>query len=262
MIKEAFLLAAGLGTRLRPLTDSIPKPLIKVAGKPLIQWNLEMLQHLGCKKVVVNAFYKKEVLKSFLNSLSLDGVKVHVSEESELLDTGGGLKQAFEYLEDEVFYTWNSDLIIDPSISSFESTGLLELKSIALEKSYSLVSLLIAPQKKEELGLYSELGFSKNNQLVKFLDVSYEAVVGQQALLTPFKYLGISVLRRGIERYFPEDKAKFSLTKDIFPGVLQDKASGGIKGSICNCYWNDVGTPERLLEASNYIESTLSLQKK
>lgn len=108
-IKQAMVLAAGYGTRLKPLTDRMPKPIIPVAGKPMIQYALDQLQAYGIEEIVINVSHHKEQLKAYL--AGLNGLVIRISEEAEPLETGGGLKQALPLLGDEPFFTINSDIV-------------------------------------------------------------------------------------------------------------------------------------------------------
>jgi MurNAc alpha-1-phosphate uridylyltransferase len=108
-IKKAMLLAAGYGTRLKPLTDRMPKPLIPVAGKPMIQYALDKLQAYGIEEVIINVSHLKEQLTAYLSKLH--GMTIKLSEESEPLETGGGLKKALRLLGNEPVFTINSDII-------------------------------------------------------------------------------------------------------------------------------------------------------
>lgn len=260
-IKEAFLLSAGLGTRLKPYTDTLPKPLVPVCGKPLIQWNLELLHKLGCKKVVVNVHYRKDQLIQYLKSNPIDGMRFVISEEETLLDTGGGLKKALEYIDGERFFTWNSDVMLDPRVIREGGGGIRDLIEISLNGK-SLISLFVKKLDESSLGKYSELLFDQNLQLCRFVEEDFTS--GQVPLneLTKFVFLGISIMHRDISSHFPKDLDIFSLTKDIFPRVLRDHFKndrGGIYGSSCNYYWNDVGNPSRLDEASKEIGKILPL---
>jgi MurNAc alpha-1-phosphate uridylyltransferase len=108
-IKTAMVLAAGYGTRLKPLTDRVPKPLVPVAGKPMIEYALDRLKAYGIKEVIINVSHFKEQLKTYLSAL--DGLAIKISEETEPLETGGGLKKALPLLGSEPFFTINSDII-------------------------------------------------------------------------------------------------------------------------------------------------------
>jgi|SRR5579859_3299636 len=104
-----MVLAAGYGTRLKPLTDRVPKPLVPVAGKPMIQYALEKLQAYGIQEVVINVSHLKEQLTAWLAERK--EIAVRLSEETEPLETGGGLKKAVPLLGDEPVFVINSDII-------------------------------------------------------------------------------------------------------------------------------------------------------
>ena len=108
-IKRAMVLAAGYGTRLKPLTDRLPKPLVPVAGKPMIQHALEKLQDYGVEEVIINVSHLKAQLTAWLAGFKKLTVKI--SEESEPLETGGGLKKALPWLGHEAVFVVNSDII-------------------------------------------------------------------------------------------------------------------------------------------------------
>ena len=110
MMPKAMILAAGLGKRMRPLTDNIPKPLVPVAGKPLIDYALDWLADAGVSDAYVNSHYKAELLEAHLRERSVLP-NVHISREVELLETGGGIAQALPLLGDAPFFAANSDVI-------------------------------------------------------------------------------------------------------------------------------------------------------
>jgi len=109
MITHAMVMAAGLGTRMRPLTDHIPKPLVQVAGKALIDHTLDWLLAGGVRHAVVNSHYKAELLEAHL--ATRQAPRITISREEVLLETGGGLKKALPLLGDAPFVSTNSDVI-------------------------------------------------------------------------------------------------------------------------------------------------------
>ena len=110
-ITTAMLLAAGLGTRMRPLTDHTPKPLIRVAGKPLIQYALERLRAAGVRKVVMNVHWLADQLEEWARR-QVPPPEILVSDErGKLLETGGGIRKALPLLGDDPFYVVNTDSI-------------------------------------------------------------------------------------------------------------------------------------------------------
>jgi N-acetyl-alpha-D-muramate 1-phosphate uridylyltransferase len=108
-IKKAMLLAAGYGTRLKPLTNRTPKPLVPVAGRPMIDYALDKLRAYGIKEIVINVSHLKTQLVEFFAAEK--NLRVTISEEAEPLETGGGLKKAEPYLGDEPIFAINSDIL-------------------------------------------------------------------------------------------------------------------------------------------------------
>lgn len=108
-IKKAFVLAAGLGTRMRPITDTTPKPMIEVQGRAMIDRALDRLVEVGVEKAIVNTFYLPEIIENHLSKRS--DIEIIFSREEERLETGGGIKNALHLLGDEPFYVTSSDVI-------------------------------------------------------------------------------------------------------------------------------------------------------
>lgn len=106
--ETAMVLAAGLGMRMRPLTLSTPKPLLKVGGKALIDYALDKLVNAGIKRAVVNTFYLAEQIEAHLAARK--DIEIIISRENELLDTGGGIKNALHYFGEKPFFVFNADL--------------------------------------------------------------------------------------------------------------------------------------------------------
>lgn len=113
---KAMILAAGRGERLRPLTDTCPKPLVKACGKPLIEYHLQNLARAGFKEVVINHAWLGHMLEQSLGDGSRWGLKIEYSPEASALETGGGIKQALPLLSPagtEPFFVINGDIYID-----------------------------------------------------------------------------------------------------------------------------------------------------
>lgn len=124
-IECAFVLAAGRGERLRPLTDQTLKPLLSVNGKPLLDHVLENLKVLGLKRVVLNAWHLKEQLQKYVTERNKRfGFELVVSLEEELLGTGGGLKKALPLIGESPFLMLNADCLWRGNIQNFVETSL------------------------------------------------------------------------------------------------------------------------------------------
>lgn len=112
-ITQAFVLAAGLGTRLRPLTDELPKPLIPIFQKPLITFALDHLISAGVNRFVINTHIRPELFEEFFSEGAYRGCPVRLVHERELLETGGGIKNVERYLGTEPFITYSGDILTD-----------------------------------------------------------------------------------------------------------------------------------------------------
>lgn len=253
---DAFLLAAGFGKRLKPLTDELPKPLVLLQGKPLIARNLELLSKAGIKRVVVNTHYLAEKLEKYLDDGSAWGLEVVISRENELLDTGGGLRKAWSNFSSEKILTWNSDVFVDPSFVHNDSntTGFKNLLAVSEnDRTKPLVSLLVRDDSEKNLSMYGSLGISQEGRVVEFLGTRFVDIPVYKRVM----YAGISVLSREVEGFFAYNPPAFSLTRDLVSQILHktaDKDSGGVWTSFCTDYWSDIGTIDRLEEASKYLK--------
>jgi mannose-1-phosphate guanylyltransferase len=112
-ITQAFVLAAGLGTRLRPLTEELPKPLIPIFQKPLVTFALDHLISVGVNKFVINTHRHPELFQSFFAAGEYAGFPTTLVHEPDLLETGGGVKNAESHLGSEPFITYSGDILTD-----------------------------------------------------------------------------------------------------------------------------------------------------
>ncbi len=112
---KAMIFAAGLGTRLRPITDQIPKALVPVAGKPMLQKTIEHIRQHGFKDIIINVHHHADQIEDFLSSHQNFGLNISISDERDMvLETGGGLKKASWFLNDtDPFLVINSDVVTD-----------------------------------------------------------------------------------------------------------------------------------------------------
>ena len=117
MIHQAFVLAAGLGMRLRPLTEDLPKPLIPIFQKPLITFVLDHLVAAGVKSFVVNTHHRSEALRDFFSGGNYREHTVQLVHEPEILGTGGGIKNVESLLQDELFISYSGDVLTDIDLS-------------------------------------------------------------------------------------------------------------------------------------------------
>jgi len=212
---KAMLLAAGRGERLRPLTDRIPKPLVPVAGKPLIAWHLERLAASGCGEVVSNVSHLGQQIVDFVGDGAAFGLKVHFSREAEPLETAGGIAHARALLGPAPFLLVNSDIWCDYDLHA--------LLAVTLDARLAHLVLIANPPHNER-GDFSLDG---------------DRVVNDAS--PRYTYAGIAVLSPGlVAGVAPGAKAPLA------PLLRAAAARGEVTGEIHRGAWHDVGTEERL----------------
>lgn len=234
---KAMIMAAGLGTRMRPLTNDKPKPMVSVAGKPLIDHAIDRLAAAGVKAIAVNVHYKAELLKEHLRRRS-DGVKIYISEETdELLGTGGGVVKAMHYFEDEAFFIHNSDSIWN------EGYGHALDRMIARWKPDEMDGLLLMAS------LVSTIGYEGVGDFVMDADGRLARV--PEARVSPFAFPGVQIVHPRLFSNPP--KGAFSTN------VVWDRAiaKGRLFGIRLEGTWMHIGTVEALEESEAFLADSL-----
>ena len=232
---KAMILAAGLGTRMRPLTDNCPKPLLPVAGKPLIVHHIEQLVKLGILDIVINHAYLGYMIEEALGDGSQFGCNIHYSAEQEALETGGGIYNALPLLmvneaHEQPFLLVNGDVWLDWDRIQLPQTinGLRHLW------------LVTNPD---------------HNLAGDFVLAASNAVIDRDkqnpAADCAFTFSGISLINPEL---FKNSKAgAFPLA----PLLRNAMAKGCVTGELYSGNWVDVGTPERLQQ----VETLLNAKK-
>lgn len=232
-----MVLAAGLGTRMRPLTDHRPKPMVEVNGRPLIDHVLDRLAAAGVEKAVVNLHYHADVLEQHLILRQRSGQTrpriVFSDERDVLLDTGGGIVRALAEFGDEPFFSINSDTIwiegIRPNLSALAAT---------FDPERMDVRLLLAPSA-------TSIGYDGLGDFT--LDALGRPSFRQERQTAPFVYAGAAVLTPRLFEGAVEER--FSLVK-LFARAAE---AGRLFARRMEGVWMHVGTPEAILEAEEAI---------
>ena len=234
---KAMILAAGFGERLRPLTETTPKPLLKVGGKPLIQYHVENLASSGIRELVINTAWLGDQIEAFLGNGSAFGVDIVWSREREPLETGGGICRALPLLGSEPFLLINGDVWSDyPLIDLVKKLDLVEKR----EPKDNLAHLVLVPN--------PEHNPDGDYHLETTLDGSSEFRNNQQQISYPkqgdqtFTFSGMSIMR-------PEIFSEYSSVNEKFPlrNVLVNYIDQGcVSGELFQGAWWDIGTLERL----------------
>jgi MurNAc alpha-1-phosphate uridylyltransferase len=221
--RQAMLLAAGLGSRLRPLTENLPKPLVEIGGRTLLDHALDHLVRAGIERAVVNVHYKPELVKAAL--AGRDRPAIEVSEEAELLDTGGGVKQALPLLGD-CFFVVNSDVLWRDGRQS-----VLTRLARAFDPRAADAVLLLQPTA-------TAVGYEGNGDF--FLDPQGVPRRRREREIAPYLFAGIQLLHR---------RAFDGIAEPVFSlNRIYDNAArqGRLRGIVHDGDWYHIGTPDGL----------------
>ncbi len=227
---KAMLFAAGLGTRLRPLTDNLPKCLVPVNGRPMIDYPLLLLRHYGVREIVVNVHHHADQVEAYLGDGARFGVDITYSREPVLLDTGGGLLGARSFLDRETFVIINSDVLID-----------LRLDEVVRYHRKRQAAATLVLRKDSQAEAYGAIWIDPEGVIQRFL---HHHVPGHpSAELEQYMFTGVHVVEPRIFRYMggPEP---FSITRTTYPRMLA--CAERLCGFPFHGAWQDLGTPERL----------------
>jgi NDP-sugar pyrophosphorylase family protein len=144
-IRQAFVLGAGMGTRLRPMTEHSPKPLVPIFQKPLITFSLDHLRSVGVESFVINTHRLAEQFEAMFGDGKYDGATLKLLHEPDLLETGGGIKNAEPWLRDEAFIVYSGDILTDIDLQPLieehfakQNDVTLVLRSTGLAKGVAL----------------------------------------------------------------------------------------------------------------------------
>jgi N-acetyl-alpha-D-muramate 1-phosphate uridylyltransferase len=229
---NVMILAAGLGQRMRPLTDEFPKACVEVFGKPLIGHTLDFLAALEPEKIVINLHYKPETLTSFLADHPLKKRIIFSDETDELLGTGGGVKKALAHFSGKPFMVTNCDAFFTPASPN---------PYVALAKEYRGEGALLLVEERAK---------------AKGFDGPGDFFMGADGVLSrrgksrgaPLVFTGLQILDPGLFEGVDDDI--FSLNK-IYDKALE---RGVLRGEKTSATWFHIGTPDAVGEA----EKTLS----
>ena len=227
-----MVLAAGLGTRLRPVTATIPKPLIEINGRTLLDHVIDRLALVGVERVVVNLHYKPEMVAAQLSHR--DHPRIEISHETELLDTGGGVARALPLLED-VFFVVNSDVFwLDG-----EDRALQRLATAFDPERMDVILLL---QRTETAVGYEGAGDY-------LIDASGNPHRRGEHELAPFLFAGVQLLHR--RSFAGISDRVFSLVRLFDRG----EATGRLHAIVHDGEWYHIGTPQGLASSRERLSS-------
>ena len=241
---KAMILAAGLGTRLRPLTDKCPKALVEINGRTMLEIAILRLQQAGVSEVVINAHHFREMIVEYLRSKNDFGIRVEVSLEHTLLDTGGGLNKARHFFEDgtdEPFILHNVDVL-----SNIDLGRMID----AHKQHQALATLAVQDRKTSRYLLFDDqlrlCGRRASNS-------EPEVIPGRQAKQA-LAFSGIHIISRRLLTLLKEEGA-FSIIDSYLR--LAAEAEKIMAYRADEFYWRDLGKPESVAQATEDLRQHL-----
>ena len=239
---KAMIFAAGLGTRLKPLTDHMPKALVPVAGKPMLEHVILKLIAAGCDEIVINVHHFADQIIDFVKANNNFGITIHISDETDmLLDTGGGIKKASSFFN-EPFLIHNVDILSNVDLKSLYEYHLT---------SGNDATLLVSPRKTVRYLLFDE-----GNQLCGWvnkdtLQTKPEGFVYQPEVQKEYAFSGIHIVSPTLFNYMGENwTGKFPIMDFYLQTCQEAKLGGYVKDDL---QLIDIGKPETLAVAEDFI---------
>jgi mannose-1-phosphate guanylyltransferase len=236
---QALVLAGGEGTRLRPLTSTVPKPVVPLVDRPFIAFMLDWLRRHGVDEVILSCGHLASGVRDVLGDGSAHGVRLRYVEEPRPLGTGGALKHA-EALLDERFLMLNGDVLTDIDVTAqlaqHEATGAratLGLYPVEDPSAYGLVRL------------------DAGARVTEFVEKPAPDQIDTHNISA-----GVYVLERSVLDLLEPGRAA-SIEREVFPQLV----GKGLFGHVARGYWMDIGTPERYLQATyDILEGTVATE--
>lgn len=230
---RAMVLAAGLGTRLRPLTNVIPKPLVPIANRPLLEYTFALLAGAGVREAIVNTHHLPEVLEAGLRDLDASGLTLHISRERRILGTAGGLKKAESFLGDGTFLMLNGDFLVD-----------LDLRQV-LEfhrQQGAAATMVLFPDEAS-----GALGVGPDGVIRRFIE---PRPPGEPADRLSCGFTGVHVFEPEVFPLIPANKP-WEINRQVYPELL---ARGRrVCGFVHRGYWREAGSPPGYLAANREV---------
>lgn len=230
---KALLLAGGKGTRLRPLTDNIPKPMVPVMGKPLLESTIMNLKKNGITEIIISTCYKSNYIKDYFKDGSEFGVRIKYISEDIPLGTGGAIKNVQRYVDD-AFIIFNSDILSDINIK----------RLIDFHKSRK-ADATIAVTHVENPSQYGVIEYDDNKRIKSFK----EKPKGKE-ITSHFINAGIYIFEPKVLKEIPANKV-VSIEKDTYPSLLQKGYN--LYAYESNDYWMDIGNLSKYLRCHKDI---------
>ncbi|WFU08922.1 nucleotidyltransferase family protein [Rhizobium sp. CB3090] len=236
-IRQAMVMAAGLGTRMRPITDTIPKPLVKIAGKPMIDYALDALADAGVEQAVVNVHHFADQMEAHL--CNYRKLEVLISDERDaLMNNGGGLAKGLKLLGRDPVFVMNSDLFWIGETEG-RPTNLQRLAGFFDAARMDFAMLCVALDKTTGHNGKNDFSLAEDGRLSRYSNTAGNGVV----------YAGAIIMNPSVLDDAPKEAFNINIYYD------KAIAKGRLYGTMLDGHWLTVGTPEAIGEAEETIRT-------
>src|SRR6266567_7454032 len=222
---KAMILAAGVGSRLDPLTRNLPKPLVPIVNRPVMEHIIELLRKHGCTEIVVNVHYLGDQIESYFGDGSRLGVKIHWSREDQLWGDAGSVKRMEQILRDDTFIVVGGDDLADIDLTRL-------VKTHKEKKALATIALSLVDDPSE----YGIVLTNEDDRITRFLEKPKGEVIFSNQANT-----GVYVFEPDIFELIPHNTF-YLFGKQFFPKILDQKRP--MYGHLTASYWKDVGNLE------------------
>ena len=223
-ISKGFILAGGKGTRLRPITHEIPKPMIPIKGRPILEHNIELLKKYDIRDIIISIGYKGDKIKEYFGNGSKFGVKISYVEEKQALGTAGPLRLA-EKMLDDTFVMLNADNLFEIDLDdmytfhkSHEGSATIALTTVSDPSSYGVAKM-------------------RGDKIMDFIEKPKKEDAPSKLINA-----GLYILEPEVVELVPKETREIKIETEIFPKLAKRNE---LFGYPFPGYWNDVGTMER-----------------
>lgn len=233
-----MILAAGLGTRLRPLTNTTPKPLLPMGEVPLIVWNLLLLKRHGFHEVVINLHYLGAMIEQALGDGSTFGLRIRYSHEPVILGTGGGIKQAEPYFAGEPVLVLNGDTLFELDLEAL----------LAFHRAKKAAATLVV-REDADAATWGLVEVAEDHRIVRITGKG----LTESGPTVPRMFAGIHI----VEPRLLQDVPQGVMSSIIDPYVAAISRGETVLGYDLKGYWSDIGTVDRYEQAEQDVRAGL-----
>ena len=230
---KALILAGGEGTRLRPLTLAMPKPVVPVVNIPFLRYQLELLHKHSVNEVILSLGYQPQKIEAVLGDGSGIGMKIHYVVEQSPLGTGGAYKNA-EALLDGPTVVFNGDILCD-----------LDLTAVMKEHQLHQATATLVLTRVQNPSAYGLVETTDNDRITRFLEKPSADEITCNTINA-----GIYILEPEVLKVIPSCE-NYSFERGVFPGLLRDQQP--VYAYVSEGYWIDIGTPQKYLQVHQDI---------